>query len=59
MFGWSAGRPSFRQFIKVKLNLRITFQYCLLCNAKACAIEEGCGDKPVAGFGLLSDKCSG
>jgi hypothetical protein len=59
MFGLSAGRLSFRQFIKVKLNLRIKFQYCLLCNAKACAIEEGCDDGPVAGLGVLSDKCSG
>jgi hypothetical protein len=54
-----AGRPSARQFIKVKLNLRIKFQYCLLCSAKSCAIEEGYGDKPVARLCLLSDRCSG
>jgi hypothetical protein len=51
--------PPARQYIKVKLNVIIQGQYCLLCSAKVCAIEEGRGDKPVAGLGFLSDKCSG
>jgi hypothetical protein len=59
LFCQSAARLSVRQIIKVKLNVIIKSQYCLLCNAKASAIEEGSGDKPVADLGYLSDKCSG